>query len=73
MDLLNQLLKTIPKMDSLCMKYDLDHCNSGWKWLERWMAASPWKSGLSVQANNTVKCLNNLNSKRWCTFARLHL
>eukprot|EP00253_Pinus_taeda_P009018 PITA_09018 len=54
----NQLLKAIPKTDSLCMEYDPDHCNSGWKWLERWMAASPWGSGLSVHANNTSNCLN---------------
>jgi len=54
----NQLLKAVPKTDSLCMEYDPDHCNSGWKWLERWMAAAPWESGLSVQANNTAKCLN---------------
>lgn len=54
----NQLLKAIPKTDSLYMEYDPDHCNSGWKWLERWMAASPWGSGLSVHANNTSNCLN---------------
>lgn len=54
----NQLLRTVPKTDSLCMEYDPDHCNSGWKWLERWMAASPWESGLLLQANNTAKCLN---------------
>lgn len=54
----NQLLRTVPKTDSLCMEYDPDHCNYGWKWLERWTAASPWESGLSVQANNTAKRLN---------------
>ena len=40
------------------MEYDQDHCNSGWKWLERWMAASPWESGLLLKENNTAKCLN---------------
>ena len=40
------------------MDYDPYHCNSGWKWLERWMAASPWESGLLLKENNTAKCLN---------------
>ena len=53
-----KLLRIVPKIYSLCMEYDLDHCNSGWKWLERWMAASPWESGLSLQENNTAKFLN---------------
>ena len=40
------------------MEYDLEHCNSGWKWLECWMAASPWENGLLLKENNTAKFLN---------------
>lgn len=54
--------------------YEIGKANWGWSWMERWIAARPWESRVSVQsispskpqskpANKTAKSMNSSTSK----------
>eukprot|EP01018_Ginkgo_biloba_P003472 Gb_25270 [translate_table: standard] len=51
-----QLLESAPAANFIHIDLYPDKTNSGWSWLERWVSARPWRSGLPLQTGS--RCLN---------------
>ncbi|KAJ0977466.1 hypothetical protein J5N97_012940 [Dioscorea zingiberensis] len=44
-------------------RHEFDKSNSGWSWLERWMAAKPWENRLMEQQTQTDPSVAQLSKK----------